>query len=264
MSASNFSDALSFVLAREGGYVNHPKDPGGPTNMGITLRVLAAFRGKTVTADDVKALAKAEAAAIYRKQYWKPIRGDDLPGGLDLALFDYAVNSGSSRAVRDLQKCLGITPDGVLGVLTLEAVRSKNVASLVNALCDRRLAFMRSLRTWGAFGKGWERRVSAVRETALALADDTPAPILTLMDASPGKAEEVDVRAWKTPEGKAKAAKVVGAVGGAATTVGGLVQPYGDTWQWIGGLAVALLAVGALAGVIVANVRGPTAEEANA
>jgi lysozyme family protein len=259
MAAANFEASLAAVLAHEGGYVNHPRDPGGPTNFGITLRTLAGWRGRPVTAADVKALPRSEVGAIYRRQYWTPIRGDELPAGLDLALFDYAVNSGPGRAVRDLQRCIGATPDGVLGLITLQAIKARDPASMIHALLDRRLAFMRSLKTWRTFRRGWQRRVEETREAALEMAVGVKMTAF-LFAPAPGRADEADVSAWRTPEGKAKAARVTGAVGAAATTVGGLIQPLGEQWQVLGLVAVGLLVIGAIAGAIVAQAHGPTAE----
>ena len=154
----------SWLFASEGGYVNHPKDPGGATNYGVTHEVLAAWRGKPVTRDDVRNMPKSEAAAIMKAQYWDKIMGDALPAGLDYATFDYAVNSGVSRAVKDLQRCLGKlytgTIDGIMGTMTLDAVRKiNNVAGLIQDLCERRYAFVKRLKTFSTFGKGWTRRI---------------------------------------------------------------------------------------------------------
>jgi lysozyme family protein len=153
MAASSFPAALAHVLASEGGYVDHPADPGGATKFGITLKTLSAWRGAPVSKADVKALTKTEAGAIYRARYWDKIAADDLPAGLDLAVFDLAVNSGVARAKAFLQE---------IGVGEAQA--------LINALCDRRLAFLKGLSTWPVFGKGWGRRVVAVRKAALAMA----------------------------------------------------------------------------------------------
>lgn len=108
MAASNFERALAHVLAFEGGFVNHPLDPGGATNLGITRAMLARARGRPVTVAHVRALTRAEAASIYRRFYWNAVRADDLPGGLDLAVFDLAVNAGPTRAARLLQRTLGV------------------------------------------------------------------------------------------------------------------------------------------------------------
>ena len=112
MARSNVSAALTHVLAQEGGYVDHPADPGGATNKGITIQTLAQWRGHAVTKDDVRNLSIKEAGEMYHARYWQAVHADDLPAGLDLAMFDYAVNSGPARAIKTLQQALGLTPDG--------------------------------------------------------------------------------------------------------------------------------------------------------
>jgi lysozyme family protein len=163
-----FAACLTEVLKHEGGYADHPADPGGATNMGITHTTLAAWRGKPVTRQDVRALTRDEAAAIYRARYWDVIRGDDLPRGVDLCVFDFAVNSGPARAARSLQAALGVEMDGTIGPLTLAAAAKREPRALISDLCARRLAFLRSLSTYSVFGRGWERRVSEIEAAALA------------------------------------------------------------------------------------------------
>src|SRR5690554_3967496 len=137
----------NWILASEGGYVDHPSDPGGATNLGITHRTLAAWRGKPVTKQDVRNLTRAEALEIYKAQYWRTSGADRMPAGLDYAVFDYAVNSGPARAVKDLQRVLGVGVDGVVGAQTLAAIAARKAADLIRALCDRRRAFVRALNT---------------------------------------------------------------------------------------------------------------------
>lgn len=157
----NFRFCLDQVLRYEGGKVDHPKDPGGRTAFGVTQKVYDAWRVKQgKPKDDVFNIARSEIEAIYRQEYWDRVRGDDLPAGLDLAVFDYAVNSGVSRAVRHLQGVVGVAQDGVIGPATLQAVR----AYVALSLCDRRLAFLKGLATWVTFGKGWSSRVADVRK----------------------------------------------------------------------------------------------------
>lgn len=163
-----FALALNFTAREEGGWSDHPDDPGGATNHGITIATLAAWRGQPVTKADVRALTTDEARAIYRANYWNPVRGDDLPHGLDLAMFDWGVNAGPGRAVRGLQRIVGVSADGAMGPMTLGAVRQRHCATLINALCDARLAHLRGLDTWPTFGRGWSGRVARVRAAALA------------------------------------------------------------------------------------------------
>jgi lysozyme family protein len=171
----NFDAALVCVLQHEGGYVDHPLDPGGATNRGVTRATLAGVRGRPVSKAEVMALSLAETAAIYRRLFWSAVRGDDLPAGVDLAVFDLAVNSGPRRAALALQKALGVVEDGTIGPLTLAACRSAPAGSVVAAVSELRLGFLARLPTFATFGRGWRRRVEEVRRQSLALAQASPA-----------------------------------------------------------------------------------------
>jgi lysozyme family protein len=166
MAQDNFSAALEETLRHEGGFVDHPLDPGGPTNLGITQATLAAFRGKPVSRAQLMALRKDEAAQIYRNGYWDAVKGDSLPAGIDLAVFDLAVNSGPGRSIRLLQQALGVPMDGVLGPRTLAALAEAAPLTVIDALTDLRLSFLRQLATWPVFGRGWEKRVRSVQQAA--------------------------------------------------------------------------------------------------
>lgn len=169
MAASSYDDALRRLLAHEGGYSNHPDDPGGPTNFGITIFDCRKYLKRDATADDVRAMTQSEAKAIYRAKYWDALRCNDLPAGLDYAVFDYGVNSGISRSAKVLQRTLSVADDGVIGPVTVAAAMRCDVRLTVMKICDERLAFLRSLRTWPVFGKGWGRRVAEVKAAALAM-----------------------------------------------------------------------------------------------
>ena len=171
MAASSFSAALHHVLAHEGGYSNHPADPGGPTMKGIIQRVYDADRrARNLPPRPVREIAQSELVAIYRRQYWTAIAGDALPAGIDYVVFDCAVNSGPVQAAKWLQRALGIAADGQVGAVTraaaAAAVAQGRRAVVVDAICARRLAMLRSLRTWPVFGTGWARRVEEVRRRA--------------------------------------------------------------------------------------------------
>lgn len=172
----NISLALRHVLAHEGGFVNHPKDPGGATNRGVTQKVYDAYRARQgQPTRSVRAITASEIADIYERQYWDAIRGDDLPSGLDYAVFDYAVNSGPRRAAMDLQRELGFAGkdvDGIIGQITLAAITKVDVFDLIERLCARRMRFLKGLRHWSTFGRGWTRRVEEVRLAAIQMALD--------------------------------------------------------------------------------------------
>lgn len=169
MSASNFGACLTLVLVNEGGYSDLASDPGGATNRGITRATLASWRKRPVSKAEVRALSRDEAAAIYRARYWDAVRGDDLPAGVDLAAFDWAVNSGPRRAILGLQRAVGAEPDGSMGPLTLAATRASDPRLVVRQLCAARLSFLERLRTWRAFGRGWKARVARTEGAALAM-----------------------------------------------------------------------------------------------
>jgi lysozyme family protein len=170
MANSNFAAVMTEVFRHEGGYVDHPKDPGGATNMGITLATLSDYRKRTVTKAEVRALDKGEASEIYRRRYWSPIRGDDLPGGIDLVTMDATVNSGLGRGPKWTQRALGVAQDGHIGPATLKAARASDPVSVIKAACAARMGFLRGLRTWGTFGKGWSRRVASVEAVGVTMA----------------------------------------------------------------------------------------------
>lgn len=170
MTAANFPAVMAHVFREEGGYVDHPRDPGGATNMGITHITLAEYRGHPVSKADVKALTKAEASEIYRKRYWNVIKGDDLPAGIDLVMMDGSVNSGVGRGPKWVQAALRVAQDGKVGRQTIDAAWTANAADTINAACDARLVFLKSLKTWDTFGRGWTSRVGRVRKEALEMA----------------------------------------------------------------------------------------------
>lgn len=178
----NFAKALKLVLHYEGGYVNNAADPGGPTNKGITLANYRRFVKSNGTIADLKAITDQEVAKVYRKQYWDVVKGDDLPDGIDFATFDYGVNSGPQRAAKHLQSVVGATPDGKIGPATLSAIKAIVPQKVIADYCAMRLSFLRGLKTWGTFGKGWEARVNSVRAEAL-LMQPNDAP--RLMEAAP-------------------------------------------------------------------------------
>lgn len=169
----NFERALALTLKWEGGYVNHPKDPGGATMRGVTQKVYDRWRRKAGRPlRPVREIEDEELRAIYRLQYWDAIYGDRLPEGIDAAVFDFAVNSGPTRAVQELQRVLGLRTDGAMGAVTIEAAMEREQVGLIEAYCDARLAFVRRLSTWSTFGKGWARRIADVRTACVAMVDN--------------------------------------------------------------------------------------------
>ena len=165
----NFGVAFNSMIKHEGGFVNHPKDPGGMTNLGVTKKVWDDWTGGNADEQEMQSLTPDKVAPLYKKRYWDAIKGDDLPSGIDLCVFDCAVNSGVSRAVRILQRILGVKDDGVIGAVTISAVTAIPVDDLIERYTEERQDFLESLPTFSVFGKGWTTRVAQVETQAKAI-----------------------------------------------------------------------------------------------
>ena len=167
MAAENYQACLDMILHHEGGYVNHPKDPGGETNLGVTKRVYGEWGGTK----DMKDLEVEDVAPIYRKNYWDRIKADDLPSGLDLCVFDFGVNAGTGRAAKYLQSMIGTVADGGIGPNTLkkldEYLEENSVEDTIKNYQSERQSYYESLSTFETFGRGWTRRVEETTESAL-------------------------------------------------------------------------------------------------
>jgi lysozyme family protein len=168
---STYDVCLPLLLAHEGGYTNHPRDPGGPTNFGITIYDYQKYIKPGATAADVRAMTLEEAKQIYRARYWDAQRCDELPAGVDYAIFDYGVNSGIGRSGKVLRRLLKLADrPSIITDDVVEAARASDSVALVAGICDERLRFLQSLRTWPVFGSGWRRRVTDVKSAALIMA----------------------------------------------------------------------------------------------
>ena len=189
MTAGNFeSSVLPFTLRYEGGKVDDPRDPGGRTNKGVTQRTFTAWLAKSgKPSRDVCTITDPELQAIYRSSYWNAVKGDDLPDGADLVLFDYGVNSGPARA------------------LAAYAKRTSNdAATIVTAVTNSRLSFLHALGTFKTFGKGWTARVAACEALGLKMAEHARIGVPVTAPATAGTATKLIV------EGRAAAAKAKG------------------------------------------------------
>lgn len=248
MASGNFESSLKHVLVHEGGYVNHPADPGGATNKGVTQRVYDGFRVKSGQAKrSVKEITDTEVSKIYKTQYWDMVRGDELPAGVDYVVFDGAVNSGVGQSVKWLQRSLPSYKgpiDGDIGAGTLGAVVSDDDNdALVNRICDRRMAFLRALKTFGTFGKGWTRRVEGVRSVGLAMASGKALPKQSFISTGNQNAVVEDAR--QAPgKGLADAATGSGVGAGAISATLSQLQdqltPYSSAGGWIETVVVVL------------------------
>jgi lysozyme family protein len=156
---TKFDRAVELILKHEGGYVDHPSDPGGETKYGISKRSYPHV--------DIRSLTTDAAKDIYYHDFWLPLKLDKLPYAIAVSVFDYAVNSGKSRAVKTLQAAVGVLQDGALGPATLSATLKQNPFVIAATIRDMRLAFLRALSSFKTFGKGWTRRVNETYEEAI-------------------------------------------------------------------------------------------------
>lgn len=243
----NFAKSLAMVLRHEGGYVNHESDPGGHTNKGITLATFRRYIKPSGTVSDLKKITDAQVSVCYRRNYWDAVSGATLPDGVDYAVFDFAVNSGPSRAVKYLQRVVGVKEDGKIGPATMKAVRAMLPAGIINKLCDLRLAFLKAIKKgaqWKVFGKGWDARVKSVRIDALTMsAQPTPEKPVVIE-----KTVEVEVNKPVVPVSVEKGVKkkfnlfgwIGGLFSGGGLTLAGLA---GMEWQAIVAIGGVLLVV---------------------
>ena len=159
----NFDECLKMLLHHEGGYVNHPKDPGGETNLGVTKRVYEKWGGTK----DMKDLTVEDVAPIYKENYWNRCKCDDLESGVDWVVFDWAVNSGTGRSAKAIQKICGATQDGAIGPKTLALIKTQDTEHVIEEFGKIRQNFYESLKTFDTFGKGWTRRNKETTEKAI-------------------------------------------------------------------------------------------------
>lgn len=221
MAAANYDACLKQVLKYEGGYTNHPSDPGGPTNWGITIHDARKYWKLDATAADVKAMPLVVAKGIYRKQYWDKVGGDGLHDGVDLAVFDYGVNSGVGRALPDFKPYRDLQP-----------------VPSIKGLCARRLRFLKALRTWPVFGAGWGARVASVEAIGVKMAltaQRLPAPQVK---------KKLETEAKRA--GESSNASVAGGAATGGVPAGAAVKdPSWLQWDWLTVSAMVVI-VGAL------------------
>lgn len=269
MAKDTFAAALRTVLVFEGGKVDDPQDPGGRTNQGVIQRVYSAFRrGKGLAPRDVYQMEPAERDEIYRRQYWAAISGDELPAGIDLVVFDAAVNSGPGQAIRWLQRALGAPVDGHFGTTTIDALAAcQDDDALVAAICARRMAFLRELRTFSRFGRGWTSRVDQVRRAGQALASGSVGKPPVFAEGGYRKALLLDAKPGPM-RGPADATAGGGIVATTISQVTSALTPlsdYSDRIKFVLAIVTAIGVVVAAAGVVYGRwARGRAARRAEA
>jgi lysozyme family protein len=170
--------AFDKLLEHEAGFTDDPRDPGnslpdgrpGCTNLGVTQKAWEDYVKRQVTHDEMKQLTRESVEPFYKGQYWDVLRADELPFGVDYAVFDMGVNSGWPRAAMLLQECVGANPDGKIGPATLAAVAAVPATDLIKQYSQKRLEYMKTLKNWPVHGKGWESRVNEVAALANSMA----------------------------------------------------------------------------------------------
>ena len=163
----NYFTSLQNVLKSEGGWSDNPSDPGGATMKGITLEVYRAWkRNPHITKDELKAIPDVDVYNLYKQNYWDKCRCDDLPAGIDYAVFDASVNMGVGRAAKLIQEAVGVVADGIIGNGTIEAINKTNPRSILENFSVEKQNFYKSLPTFETFGKGWLNRVAEVKRSA--------------------------------------------------------------------------------------------------
>ncbi len=244
-----FHRALERILVHEGGKVDHPKDPGGRTNKGVTQRVYNSWRTKSnLPIRDVYQISDNEVEAIYRFQYWEPIKGDAMPPGVDYVVLDGAVNSGVKQSAKWLQRALGGAAgavDGIVGSVTINAAQqAHDHDKLIAAIIDRREIFLRALKTFKTFGKGWLRRIASVEATGQAWAMGSVGPVVEYI---PGADQKAVIEDAKAPPPKAPGDASIG-VGGAGTVLPEAINqltPF-DSIGFVRNIIVGLTILGAV------------------
>jgi lysozyme family protein len=167
----NFEESLKMILHHEGLFSAHPSDPGGATMRGVTQAVYEDWVDRPVTEDEMKSLTVDDVTPIYKQNYWDRVKADDLPSGVDFAVFDLAVNGGVGRGAKMLQAVVGVKQDGGIGPQTLAAVANMDAVDIIYNYTARREDFYRSLSTFDTFGRGWLRRNEKTQIDALAMTD---------------------------------------------------------------------------------------------
>ena len=166
---NNFKESLRLLLKSEGGFVNHPKDPGGMTNCGVTCKTWAEYCNKTVaqiSEQEMRSLNHEKVSSLYKEMYWDVCKCDDLPSGVDYMVFDFGVNAGCGTAKKILQRAVGVAQDGVIGSDTLRKINNLTLQEIIILFSRAKEDYYRSCKNFDTFGKGWLNRINEVKKNA--------------------------------------------------------------------------------------------------
>lgn len=250
MAKGNFEACAIVTLAYEGGYTNDRRDPGnwtgGKVGKGVLKGTNMGIAANTYPDLDIKSLTRADVLPLYKARYWDGINGDALPYGVDMAVYDYGVNSGPSRGAKTLQSVVGAKADGKVGADTIRKVASGDGKAIIQAVCARRLAFMRGLAVWNTFKRGWSARVANVEAKSVAMWLKGKGAGAAVISAT--LKQEAD-KAGKVASGQTKASGATAGVGGVTGggVTGGVMATGEPNWLMIAGLVILVVAAGVLA-----------------
>ncbi|MEF3134631.1 hypothetical protein OS035_24550 [Rhizobium sp. 268] len=231
-----YPETMDGIGYSEGGFSNHPADPGKATMKGITQAVFDEYlAAEGLAPRSVRLITDAEVAAIYRTRYANKIRYDDLPAGVDYSTMDAAVNSGVSRGANWLQQALGVTSDGVVGKQTIEAAAKADAVTTIKRLCSKRTSFLHGLKTFAVFGKGWSSRVARVEAASVSMAKRYGGATVT---------QVAEFAQLESSSAKKSAKASSGAAGG--TGVGSGTAATQLDWAHLTTFEIGLLAAGAI------------------
>ena len=266
MTASNFDQCLHYVLIEEGGNDDDPNDHGGRTSRGIIQREWDVYRQThTDLPADVWQAPQEAINDIYHTQYWEPYC-DTMPNGVDLVFFNAAVNSGRTQAIKELQRALGKPSDGMLGMITRQAIDSaSDLPDLIHAMCEQRRAFYKQLAQFPRYGKGWMARTDRIEVAAAAMAPAARA-IPDAIVQSDGTTETLSAKAnpddtndptvdVATASGGTGAATIGAGVSDQLQQLSTSITPLADTFKWVklGCLVIAVVCAGLAIYAVIRN-----------
>lgn len=161
---------MPFILKWEGGFANHPNDKGGATNKGITIATFRHFFGSGATVEQLKAMTDEQWETVFRKGFWDPFKGDEIRNqSIANICVDWAWGSGTTTAIKQVQRLLGVTADGIVGNITLGAINNAEPEKLFGKIKSARLSFVEAIVKRDAsqqvFLKGWRNRINAIQYT---------------------------------------------------------------------------------------------------
>lgn len=160
---ADFKKYAPKLLQLEGGYINHPADSAGPTNLGVSLKTYKAYCGEGKTIKDLRNMSYETWQNIMKDLYWDKCRADEIENqSLAEIIVDWCVNSGLV-GLRKVQEIAGCKPDGIAGPITLSLINTSDPKSLFDRIWDARKQFYTNIvkknPSQKVFMNGWMNRL---------------------------------------------------------------------------------------------------------